>query len=68
MKFAEQIAEEYAGLPPIALKYIKRLIRKRNDRLFEEEAEYFGKIFETSDQKEGASAFIEKRKAHFTGR
>lgn len=68
VKLAEQIAEEYAALPPIALKYIKRLIRKRNDRLFEEEAEYFGKIFETSDQKEGASAFIEKRKPHFTGR
>ncbi len=68
VKLAEQIAEEYAALPPIAIKYIKRLIRKRNDRLFEEEAEYFGKIFETSDQKEGASAFIEKRKPHFTGR
>lgn len=68
VKMAEKIAEEYAALPPIALKYIKRLIRKRNDRLFEEEAEYFGKIFETNDQKEGASAFIEKRKANFTGR
>ena len=31
------------------------------------EAERFGKIFNTKDQKEGTLAFIEKRKAQFTG-
>ena len=68
VELASQIAGEYSVLPPIALNYIKKLTRKRNDRLFEEEAELFGKIFETADQKEGAKAFLEKKKPQFTGR
>jgi enoyl-CoA hydratase len=34
---------------------------------FEIEVEEFGKCFETEDMKEGVAAFLEKRKANFTG-
>ena len=34
---------------------------------FQEEADMFGKCFETADQKEGMTAFLEKRSAEFTG-
>ncbi|HTD92396.1 MAG TPA: enoyl-CoA hydratase-related protein, partial [Chitinophagaceae bacterium] len=35
---------------------------------YEIEIETFGKLFGTADAKEGANAFLEKRKASFTGR
>jgi enoyl-CoA hydratase len=35
---------------------------------YETEGEQFGKCFSTSDFKEGASAFLEKRKANFAGK
>ncbi|HLY70273.1 MAG TPA: enoyl-CoA hydratase-related protein, partial [Puia sp.] len=34
----------------------------------EKEVEAFGKLFDTADVKEGATAFLEKRKANFTGK
>lgn len=34
---------------------------------FETESHIFGSLFETLDAKEGIQAFLEKRKAHFTG-
>ena len=35
---------------------------------FEIEIDEFGKCFSTADMKEGATAFLEKRKANFTGK
>ena len=35
---------------------------------FEEEIKEFGNCFDTDDMKEGTSAFLEKRKANFTGK
>jgi enoyl-CoA hydratase len=32
------------------------------------EIESFGELFDTADAKEGAAAFMEKRKANFTGK
>lgn len=34
----------------------------------QKEMEAFGKLFDTADAKEGANAFLEKRKANFTGK
>lgn len=35
---------------------------------FREESRLFGEAFRSDDRKEGAAAFLEKRKAHFSGR
>jgi enoyl-CoA hydratase len=35
---------------------------------YSEEVEIFGECFATEDMKEGATAFLEKRKANFTGK
>ena len=32
------------------------------------EIDIFGELFDTADAKEGAAAFLEKRKANFTGK
>ena len=34
---------------------------------FDKEVECFGECFDTKDMREGANAFLEKRKANFTG-
>ncbi|HMU45279.1 MAG TPA: enoyl-CoA hydratase-related protein [Chitinophagaceae bacterium] len=55
---------------PIAIKNIISLVNKAargdSDGL-QKEIELFGKLFETNDAKEGATAFLEKRKANFSG-
>jgi enoyl-CoA hydratase len=38
------------------------------DRSMTIEADVFGLCFATSDQKEGMTAFVEKRKPQFTGK
>ncbi len=62
---AREIASEYESLPYEALANIKELIRKPADSGFEMEKEYFGDLFRTENQKEGAKAFLDKRKANF---
>lgn len=55
---------------PLALSSIIALTNKAargdSDGLAKE-IELFGELFDTSDAKEGAAAFLEKRKANFTG-
>ncbi|MGP6239952.1 enoyl-CoA hydratase/isomerase family protein [Cuniculiplasma sp. SKW4] len=65
LKSALSVAKEYESLPIEALTSIKELIRKAPDSGFELEKEYFANLFNTSNQKEGARAFLEKRKANF---
>ncbi len=56
---------------PIAIRECIRAVNAVHDpskKGFEEEAKSFGITFITDDMKEGVSAFMEKRKAAFTGK
>lgn len=69
MKWAGKICKG----APIALKTAKRTIRagmeeKDIKKAIATEAENWAKLFTTEDQKEGMSAFIEKRKPAYKGR
>ena len=55
---------------PIAIKHIIALTNTAaygDANGLQKEIKAFGELFDTSDAKEGAAAFLEKRKAHFTG-
>lgn len=57
---------------PYAIAEAKFVINRGVDLPTEDgldfEKEHFGQIFESEDMKEGTSAFVEKRKANFTGK
>jgi 2-oxoglutaroyl-CoA hydrolase len=59
-------------MSPLALKTIKRVLNTSYDSSLsvglEVEGQAYEKLRESSDYKEGITAFIEKRKANFTGR
>lgn len=65
------MAQKIASRAPIAVQLTKSaIIKGQNVDLLSGqayEAEVFGQVFSTQDQKEGCSAFLEKRKANFTG-
>ena len=65
MEKAIEMGKQYEALPYESLAYIKELTRGKNRDLFDREKEYFGNMFKTENQREGARAFIEKRKANF---
>lgn len=56
---------------PLAISMVKKVINKGIDKNIEEglliEQSVFGELFSSNDMKEGTSAFLEKRKANFTG-
>ena len=66
------LARTISGKGPVAIRLAKNSCAngERFDPAigFQEEADMFGKCFETEDQKEGMSAFLEKRPARFQGR
>jgi enoyl-CoA hydratase len=68
---AEALAKEIIKNAPLALTYAIESINKGLDRTLEEglevEAEIFGRSCATVDAKEGAAAFLEKRKPNFRG-
>jgi len=68
MELAAKIAEK----SPIALQMSKEAVkfasRSNLDEGLRREIDLFAICFSTEDKKEGVSAFLEKRKANFTGR
>jgi enoyl-CoA hydratase len=68
---AKTLANLIAQKGPVAVRYVKETV-DATDRLDLEsglamEASFFGLCFASIDQKEGMKAFMEKRKANFTG-
>jgi enoyl-CoA hydratase len=61
---ARAMAEKIASKGPLAIAAIKRVRRKG----LAAEAEAFAACFDTADQREGMTAFLEKRAAKFEGR
>ena len=68
---AKALALEIAGLPALALEQIKDVVLSGADLPLENalllERKAFQLLFDTPDQKEGAAAFIEKRKPRYQG-
>ena len=68
---AKTLAQEIAHLPALALEHIKDTVLKGADLPLESalvlERKAFQMLFDTADQKEGAAAFIEKRKPNYRG-
>ncbi len=72
MEEALALAEKIAGRAPVAVQLTKSAIQcginLDLDNALAYESEVFGLTFSTSDQKEGCTAFVEKRKAQFLGK
>ena len=68
---AEAVCRKILATGPIAVKYtleaVDRGLDLPLDQALKLEADYFGRCFETKDMREGSKAFLEKRKANFTG-
>ena len=69
---AENLAKKLLKMPSIALRAVKTALRKGVEVSIKEglqiEQDLFCMLFGTEDQKEGMSAFLEKRKPVFKGR
>ena len=72
MEEAEKIASKIASKSTVQTDFIKSLVRKGMDMELADacslEISYFSSSFSTEDQKEGMSAFLEKRKPNFKGK
>ena len=72
MEKAMEMAKTIAFKAPFAVKYSKEAINNAMDfdseKSIEMETVLFGKCFSTEDQKEGMTAFINKRKPSFTNK
>ena len=66
-----RLADELARSAPIAMGYIINAVNRGSDMPFsgacQYEATLFGLVASSNDMREGTAAFLEKRKARFTG-
>ena len=70
LNFSMKIAHKISNNSPVAIGYAIKAINagfKNNAIGYATEIESFGACFGTDDFKEGTTAFLEKRKANFTG-
>lgn len=67
-----KVAETIASKAPLAIQSAKRVVNAAQDNTLLSglrlEVEEFLRLFGTADREEGMTAFVEKRKASFTGR
>lgn len=72
MDYVKKIANKIASRGSIAVRFCKDAVNEGMqtdiDRAMTIEADIFGLCFATEDQKEGMTAFVEKRKAEFKGK
>lgn len=72
LETAYKMAQQMAKLPPIALEQIKEVVLLSEDVPLNAglalERKAFQLLFDTQDQKEGMSAFLEKRKPVYQGK
>jgi len=72
MNTAKAMAQTIMSRAPVAVQVCKAAVNEGLDTDLDSaiayEAEVFGLCFSTVDQKEGMTAFVEKRKASFTGK
>lgn len=72
MNTAKTMAQKIMSRAPVAVQVCKAAVNEGLDTDLDSaiayEAEVFGLCFSTADQKEGMTAFVEKRKASFTGK
>lgn len=72
MNKALEMARTIASKGPVAVRLSKQLVQRGQDLDLVNacvlESNVFGLAFSTEDQKEGMTAFLEKRKARFAGR
>ncbi len=70
--YALELARKILSKSPVAVQMTKAAVNKGLDMDLANgqhyEAEVFGLCFSTADQKEGMAAFVEKRKAEFSGK
>jgi 2-(1,2-epoxy-1,2-dihydrophenyl)acetyl-CoA isomerase len=68
----DALAQKLAGLPPLGLAAIKSLLRTTGERTLDQELDLqrdeMRRLGFTADYREGVAAFLEKRKATFTGK
>jgi enoyl-CoA hydratase/carnithine racemase len=69
---AEEIAQKIVGMAPLAIQYCMEAVNQGMNMTLPEglflEATLFGMCCATEDKKEGTTAFLEKRVAHFQGK
>ena len=72
MRESRETAQALAAKAPMAVRYILESVLRGGDAPFDQaqamEAALFGLLASTDDMREGTAAFLEKRKARFTGR